>query len=78
MWYNRFNKSGIVEVFIKKIFGTDEPLNKFEGLVIAVYHRFNDNEAKWIVSVDGKDYSDTEILNKLHFQEQYFMGELLR
>ena len=60
------------------ILGTDKPLNKFEGVVIAVYHRFDDNEDKWIVSLDGSDYSDEEILKMIQFQEQYFEGELMR
>ena len=46
--------------------------------MIAVYHRFNDNDDKWIVSLDGRVYSDAVILKKLHFQEQYSKGELLR
>ena len=60
------------------VFGTDKPLLTFEGKVIAVYHRFNDVEDKWIVSLDGRDFSDEEILSKIHFQEQYFEGELIR
>ena len=60
------------------IFGTDKPLKVFEGVVIAVYHRLNDTEDKWIVSLDGNDYSNAEILQKINFQEQYFKGELLR
>ena len=52
--------------------------DEFEGKVIAVYHRKNDNEDKWIVSLDGKDYSDAEILDAIRFQEQYFKGELVR
>lgn len=60
------------------IFGTDKPINDFEGIVIAIYHRFNDNEDKWIVSLDGRDYADEEILERIQFQEQYFKGELIR
>ena len=60
------------------VLGSDEPMESFEGKVIAVYHRYNDVEDKWIVSLDGKDYSDDEILQKIYFQEQYFDGELLR
>lgn len=60
------------------ILGTDKPLNKFEGMVIAIYHRINDNEDKWIVSLDGSDYSDEEILKMIQFQEQYFEGELIK
>lgn len=60
------------------VFGINEPLKTFEGKVIAVYHRINDNEDKWIVSLDGKDYSNEEILSTIDFQERYFKGELLR
>ena len=60
------------------IFGPDKPVETFEGKVIAIYHRFNDNEDKWIVSLDGSDYSDNEIILAIYFQEQFFKGELLR
>ncbi len=60
------------------VLGTDRPLLSFEGKVIAVYHRFNDDEDKWIVSLDGKDYTDAEILEKIGFQEKYFEGKLFR
>ena len=60
------------------ILGTDEPLERFEGKVIAVYHRTDDNEDKWIVSLDGKEYTDDEILEAIHFQEQYFYGKLIK
>ena len=60
------------------LLGTDIPVTEFEGRVIAVYRRFDDVEDKWIVSADGKDYSDEEILRAIAFQEQYVHGELLR
>lgn len=60
------------------LLGTDSPLKEFSGYVIAVYRRYDDVEDKWIVSIDGKDYSDEEILEKIYFQEQFFHGELLR
>jgi inorganic pyrophosphatase len=60
------------------VFGTSSPLQSFRGKVIAVYHRFNDVENKWIVSLDGSDYSDEEILQGIHFQEKYFEGKLIR
>ena len=31
------------------VFGTDQPLEKYTGKVVAVYHRLNDNEDKWII-----------------------------
>ena len=60
------------------ILGTDEPIDSFEGKVIAVYHRLNDVEDKWIVSLDELEYSNEEILDAIHFQEQYFEGKLIR
>ena len=35
------------------VLGAEEPLERFEGVVIAIYHRTNDVEDKWIVSLDG-------------------------
>lgn len=60
------------------LLGSDVPLSEFTGTVIAVYHRLNDNEDKWIVSYDGRDFSDEEILRKIDFQEKYFDGFLIR
>lgn len=60
------------------VFGTDQPIQEYEGKVIAVYHRLNDCEDKWIVSLDDLPHTDQEILEKISFQEQYFMGELYR
>lgn len=58
------------------ILGVEEPLEKFTGRVIAVYHRFNDNEDKWIVVPDGMSFTKEEILEKIEFQEKFFDGEL--
>lgn len=60
------------------VLGTDEPLETYEGAVIAVYHRLDDVEDKWIVSLDGRDYPDKYILETISFQERFFKGELLR
>ena len=62
------------------LFGMTEPVQEYSGKVIAVYHRLNDVEDKWIVALDGtkENYSDEEILDAIAFQEQYFVGELYR
>lgn len=60
------------------VLGTNIPIKQFEGKVIAIYHRINDVEDKWIVSVDDKNYSDEEILEAIYFQEKYFKGYLIR
>jgi inorganic pyrophosphatase len=60
------------------VLGCDTPLKTFEGKVVAIYHRMNDNEDKWIVSLEDRDYSDEEILEAIAFQERYFEGILIR
>ena len=60
------------------VLGTDEPLRTFEGIVIAVYHRFDDVEDKLIVSITEEDHTDEEILDAIRFQERFFDGELIR
>ncbi|MDD6157733.1 MAG: NUDIX domain-containing protein [Lachnospiraceae bacterium] len=60
------------------VLGTKEPLQSFTGKVIAVYHRFNDIEDKWIVSLTGADIPDDAILGDIMFQEQFFYGKLYR
>lgn len=54
------------------ILGEDTPLDSFKGKVIAVYHRLNDNEDKWIVAGEGKTFTEKEILEKTEFQEKFF------
>ena len=58
------------------VFGTDQPIETFTGRVVAVYHRLNDCEDKWIVSLSGEVIQREDILEAIAFQEQYFMGEL--
>lgn len=60
------------------ILGTNEPLKTYTGKIIAVYHRTNDTEDKWIVSLDGTNYTDEEIQKAIEFQEKYFEGHLIR
>lgn len=60
------------------VLGTDKPLDKCEGKVIAVFHRFNDVEDQWIISLDGNDIPDEKILGDISFQEQFFYGKLYR
>lgn len=59
------------------ILGVNEPVEKFCGNLIAIVHRLNDNEDKWVVAPDGMKFSADEINNILYFQEQYFESEIL-
>jgi hypothetical protein len=60
------------------MFGTDQSLQTYTGKVVAVYHRFDDVEDKWIVSLNGEDISDDKILGEISFQEQFFYGTICR
>ena len=58
------------------ILGIAEPLEEFVGKVIAVIHRFDDVEEKWVVAPEGMRFSAEEILATVAFQEQYFQIQL--
>ena len=58
------------------VLGVDEPLKEFVGRVIAIIHRANDVEEKWVVAPDGVSFTQDEILRQVAFQEQYFMSEV--
>lgn len=54
------------------ILGINEPLETFTGNIIAVIHRINDNETKWVVAKENTNYTVQEIEKQVHFQEKYF------
>ena len=58
------------------ILGIAEPLEEFVGKVIAVIHRFDDVEEKWVVAPEEMRFSAEEILATVAFQEQYFQIQL--
>ena len=58
------------------ILGVDEPVKEYTGKVIAVIHRFNDVEEKWVVASENKVFSKEEIGEAVKFQEQYFESEI--
>ena len=58
------------------ILGVDVPVAEFVGRVIAILHRQNDVENKWIVAPDGKTFSKQEIARQVAFQEKFFNIEI--
>lgn len=54
------------------IIGVTEPVENFTGRVIAVIHRLDDIEDKWVVAPFDKHFSRQEIINQVNFQEKYF------
>ena len=59
------------------ILGVDAPVAEFYGVVVAVIHRLNDIEDKWVVAPRGCELSDEEIVEKTRFQERFFETELI-
>ena len=54
------------------ILGVDQPVAQFTGQVIGVIHRHNDAETKWVVVPAGLRLHQAQIMEQVHFQEQYF------
>ena len=54
------------------ILGIYEPVESFIGRIIAVIHRKDDVEDKWVVAPEGVTFSKMEIERLTRFQEQYF------
>ena len=59
------------------VLGIDKPLKEFTGVVIAVIHRLNDVEDKWIVVPPGLALTKDEIRKQVEFQEKFFEFEIL-
>ena len=58
------------------ILGVYEPVAEFTGRVIAIIHRENDVESKWVVAPEGISFTREEIKELTFFQEQYFNSEI--
>lgn len=54
------------------ILGVDVPVETFTGTVIAIIHRNDDVEDKWVVVPEGRNFTEEEITTATYFQEQYF------
>ena len=59
------------------ILGVDIPVKILTGKVIAIIHRNDDVEDKWVVAPEGVTFSRQEIAELTHFQEQYFDSEVI-
>jgi len=57
------------------VLGVDNTITEFEGKLIAIIHRLNDVENKWVIS--NKEYSKEEIYSQVEFMEKYFKVEVL-
>lgn len=59
------------------ILGVDVPLKTFTGRIIAVIHRSDDVEEKWVAAPEDMPFTAEEIAEKVHFQEQYFKSRVI-
>ncbi len=58
------------------ILGVNEPVKEFTGKVVAIIHRFDDVEEKWVVAPEGAPFTREEIAKLVAFQEQFFQTEI--
>ena len=54
------------------ILGITQPIKEFVGKVIAIIHRFDDIEEKWVVAPENASFTKDDIRQLVWFQEQYF------
>lgn len=59
------------------ILGVNEAVEKFTGKIVAIIHRLDDIEDKWVVCPENLSFSKEEIMEKVRFQEQYFRSEMI-
>ncbi|NLI20734.1 MAG: NAD(P)H-hydrate dehydratase [Clostridiales bacterium] len=58
------------------VLGVSEPVEVFEGEVVAVIHRLNGVEDKWVVAARGTRTTEQEVRARTAFVEQYFKSEV--
>ena len=58
------------------IIGVDMAVKEFTGIVIAVVHRYDDVEEKWVVAPENVSFTKEDIEKQISFQEQYFQSEV--
>ena len=59
------------------ILGVDKPVKEFTGKIIAVVHRLDDVEDKWVVCPEDLTFGKKEILEQIMFAEKYYKSEII-
>ena len=70
--------SGDGEELDAYVVGVYDPVETFEGKVIAIIHRTNDDDDKLVVAPADIDYSDDAIRAMTAFQERFFESIIIR
>lgn len=60
------------------LLGVNAPVAEFTGKIIAVVHRGNDVEDKWVVAPESMNFTTAEIKRQIDFQEKYFTSSIQR
>ncbi len=61
------------------LLNVNEPKREVEGVCVAIVHRLNDDDDKLVLVPDSSiKLSDEEIMNAVHFQEQWFESIVVR
>ena len=58
------------------ILGVDKPVEKVTGKIIAIVHRKDDVEEKWVVCSENTTFSKKEIEKQIQFQEKFYQSEI--
>lgn len=58
------------------ILGVNKPLKNFQGKLIAIIHRKNDIEEKWVIAPENMKFTLEQIDDAVKFQEKYFEYEI--
>lgn len=58
------------------ILGVNEPVDEFTGKIIAIIHRYDDVEEKWVIAPENISFAKEEIWEQVCFQEKYFRSEI--
>lgn len=70
--------SGDGEELDAYVLGEHEPIESFNGEVIAIIHRTNDDDDKLVVMEKGRNYTDDQIRALTEFQERWFESIIIR
>lgn len=54
------------------LLGVDKPVEEYTGKIIGIVHRENDVEDKLVMAPECIDFTQNEIAEQVHFQEQYY------
>lgn len=58
------------------LLGVKVPVIEYTARVIGIIHRYNDIEDKLVAAPEGMHFTQEEIANAVHFQEQYYEIEV--